>query len=138
MKKNKSEEAGTFKVLRVRKIENPRFHPQIWSDELEDGNSMPSPPPFSPPPASAEVVSRSPDPHQEDSISPSNQTSFKILGTRIAKNQQPWYNYNSKDICTEPPKEEISEEIEEVTSGLKKKRKNRALGDCWISNLLIY
>ena len=137
MKKNKSEEAGTFKVLRVRKIENPRFHPQIWSDELEDGNSMP-PPPSSPPPlASAEVVSRSPDPHQEDSISPSNQTSFKILGTRIAKNQQPWYNYNSKDICTEPPKEEISEEIEEVTSGLKK-RKNRALGDCWISNLLIY
>ena len=135
MKKNKSEEAGTFKVLRVRKIENPRFHPQIWSDELEDGNSMPSPP--SPPPASAEVVSRSPDPHQEDSISPSNQTSFKILGTRIAKNQQPWYNYNSKDICTEPPKEEISEGIEEVTSGLKK-IKNRALGDCWISNLLIY
>ena len=134
MKKNKSEEAGTFKVLRVRKIENPRFHPQIWSDELEDGNSMP---PSSPPPASAEVVSRSPDPHQEDSISPSNQTSFKILGTRIAKNQQPWYNYNSKDICTEPPKEEISEEIEEVTSGLKK-IKNRALGDCWISNLLIY
>ena len=119
MKKNKSEEAGTFKVLRVRKIENPRFHPQIWSDELEDGNSMP-PPPSSPSPVSAEVVSRSPDPHQEDSISPSNQTSFKILGTRIAKNQQPWYNYNSKDICTEPPKEEISEEIEEVTSGLKK------------------
>ena len=137
MKKNKSEEAGTFKVLRVRKIENPRFHPQIWSDELEDGNSMPPPPSSPPPPASAEVVSRSPDPHQEDSISPSNQTSFKILGTRIAKNQQPWYNYNSKDICTEPPKEEISEEIEEVTSGLKK-IKNRALGDCWISNLLIY
>ena len=98
---------------------------------------MPPPPSSLPPPASAEVVSRSPDPHQEDSISPSNQTSFKILGTRIAKNQQPWYNYNSKDICTEPPKEEISEEIEEVTSGLKK-IKNRALGDCWISNLLIY
>ena len=115
MKKIKSEEAGTFKVLRVRKIENPRFHPQIWSDELEDGNSMPSPPPSSPPPASAEVVSRSPDPHQEDSSS--LQTSFKIMGTRIAKNQQPWYNYNSKDICAEPPEEVISDEIEEVTVG---------------------
>ena len=105
MKKNKSEVEGTFKVLRVRKIENPRFHPQIWSEELE--NPMP-------PPAPSEV-SRSPDPHQEDSSI--HQTSFKIMGTRIAKNQQPWYNYNSKDICAEPPEEVISDEIEEVTVG---------------------
>ena len=105
MKKNKSEVEGTFKVLRVRKIENPRFHPQIWGEELE--NPMP-------PPAPSEV-SRSPDPHQEDSSS--HQTSFKIMGTRIAKNQQPWYNYNSKDICAEPPEEVISDEIEEVTVG---------------------
>ena len=110
MKKNKSEE-GTFKVLRVRKIENPRFHPQIWSEELDEDNPMP------PPPVAPSEVSRSPDPHQEDHSS-NSQNSFKILGTRIAKNQQPWYNYNSKDIGAEPPEEEvISDEIEEVTVG---------------------
>ena len=116
MKKNTKSEEGTFKVLRVRKIENPRFHPQIWSEELDEDNPMPPPPP--PPPAAPSEVSRSPDPHQEDSSN--SPASFKILGTRIAKNQQPWYNYNSKskDICAKPPEEEvISDEIEEVTVG---------------------
>jgi len=35
---------------------------------------------------------------QSEELQGGSQSDFKVLGLRLSKNQQPWYNYNRPDI----------------------------------------
>ena len=45
-----------------------------------------------------EIQVEQPEHSEEQSQPQGSKSEFKVLGLRLSKNQQPWYNYNRPDI----------------------------------------